>query len=89
MEDKEVFDRISSDPDKGQWGPLTNALWDFWKNYSNMREAKTIGADQYFHCMANCQARLRHFAKNNLAITIGYKGKKGVWHYEILISCYV
>jgi RHS repeat-associated protein len=46
----------SSDPDKGQWGPLTNALWDFWKNYSNMREADTIGADQYFHCMANCQA---------------------------------
>ena len=46
----------SSDPDKGQWGPLTNALWDFWKNYSNMRKANTIGADQYFHCMANCQA---------------------------------
>ncbi len=44
------------DPDKGQFGPVTNALWDFWKNYQDMRDANTIGADKYFHCMANCQA---------------------------------
>jgi RHS repeat-associated protein len=28
----------------------------FWQNYRDMREANTIGADHYFHCMANCQA---------------------------------
>ncbi|MCL6592212.1 MAG: hypothetical protein K6U80_19980 [Firmicutes bacterium] len=28
----------------------------FVKNYMKMREANTIGADKYFHCMANCEA---------------------------------
>ncbi len=50
------FGLASLDPDKGQFGPVTNALWDFWKNYRNMRDANTIGADKYFHCMAHCQA---------------------------------
>lgn len=25
-------------------------------NYNDMRDANTIGADKYFHCMANCEA---------------------------------
>jgi RHS repeat-associated protein len=32
---------------------------DFARNYSNMRTANTIGADKYFHCMANCQSTQR------------------------------
>ena len=27
---------------------------DFARNYNNMRQANTIGADKYFHCVANC-----------------------------------
>jgi RHS repeat-associated protein len=45
-----------SNSDKGQFGPVTNAIGDFLNNYQNMRDANTIGADKYFHCMANCQA---------------------------------
>lgn len=36
-----------------------NAFEDFYKNYSDMREADTIGADKYFHCKANYQATKR------------------------------
>lgn len=32
---------------------------DFWENYTDMREANTIGADKYFHCKANCEAARR------------------------------
>ncbi|MBK8813144.1 MAG: hypothetical protein IPN69_20780 [Acidobacteria bacterium] len=35
------------------------AINDFTKNYSDMRAANTIGADKFFHCMANCQAARR------------------------------
>jgi RHS repeat-associated protein len=34
---------------------------DFIKNYRNMRQANTIGADKYFHCKANCEASKRGF----------------------------
>lgn len=40
------------------WGPL-GAAGDFWSNYEDMRRAKTIGADKFFHCMANCEAAKR------------------------------
>jgi len=30
-----------------------------WRNYKEMKEANVIGADKYFHCMANCQAASR------------------------------
>ncbi|MFW5895707.1 MAG: hypothetical protein ACOCT9_03075, partial [archaeon] len=33
-----------------------NAIYDFIGNYNDMRDANTIGADKYFHCMANCEA---------------------------------
>jgi len=32
---------------------------DFWRNYSDMREANTIGADKYFHAKANYEAASR------------------------------
>jgi Serum amyloid A protein len=35
------------------------AAADFRRNYSDMRNANTIGADKYFHCKANCQASRR------------------------------
>ncbi|HEY4090716.1 MAG TPA: RHS repeat-associated core domain-containing protein [Luteibacter sp.] len=40
-------------------GPVESALIAdifFLKNYRDMRNANTIGADKYFHCKANCQA---------------------------------
>ena len=50
----------SGGPGKGpaRTGPI-GALQDLWNNYSKMREAWTIGADGYFHCMAQCQAARR------------------------------
>jgi uncharacterized protein RhaS with RHS repeats len=38
---------------------FSGATKDFWKNYSDMKEANTIGADKYFHCKANCEATQR------------------------------
>jgi RHS repeat-associated protein len=35
------------------------AMKDFIDNYREMRRRNTIGADPYFHCMANCQASNR------------------------------
>jgi RHS repeat-associated protein len=35
------------------------AAKDFAKNYMQMREANTKGADKYFHCKANCEAAQR------------------------------
>lgn len=50
----------SGGPGKGpaRTGPI-GALQDLWNNYWKMREAWTIGADGYFHCMAQCQAARR------------------------------
>lgn len=35
-----------------------------------MREANTIGADKYFHCMANCEATQRGTAGEKVACII-------------------
>lgn len=35
------------------------AVGDFVRNYKDMREANTIGADKYYHCKANCEASQR------------------------------
>ncbi len=43
------------------WGNAFRAVGDFYRNYENMRTVNTIGADKYFHCMANCQASQRGF----------------------------
>jgi len=34
-------------------------LADFLRNYEDMRDANTIDADKYFHCLANCEAARR------------------------------
>lgn len=44
---------------------------DFLQNYRNMRNANTIGADKYFHCMANCQATQRGPGGKTAAEIIG------------------
>jgi RHS repeat-associated protein len=41
-----------SDPD----GRGIRVLFDFWRNYVDMRDANTVHADKYFHCKANCEA---------------------------------
>ena len=33
-----------------------NTIGIFKKNYDEMKEANTIGADRYFHSLANCEA---------------------------------
>lgn len=38
-----------------------NAVGDFARNYNDMVEANTIGADKYFHSKANCEAAQRGF----------------------------
>jgi RHS repeat-associated protein len=40
-------------PSKDQIAAASQA---FVRNYENMREANTIGADKFFHCKANCEA---------------------------------
>ncbi len=35
------------------------ATRDFMRNYSDLRDANTLGADKYFHCKANCEAASR------------------------------
>lgn len=32
------------------------AAKDLWSNYQSMKEANTIGADKYFHCVGHCEA---------------------------------
>ena len=38
---------------------ITGTMSDFLKNMDNMIDANTIGADKYFHCMANCEGASR------------------------------
>ena len=40
-------------------GQAVGGAIDFGQNYYDMRDANTIGADKYFHCMANCEAAKR------------------------------
>lgn len=38
---------------------IIGSIGDFIRNYKDMREANTIGADKYFHSKANCDASKR------------------------------
>jgi RHS repeat-associated protein len=38
---------------------IGGALYDFLRRYRDTRQANTIDADKYFHCMANCEAARR------------------------------
>ena len=44
--------------------------YDFYKNYRDMRDANTIGADKYFHCKANCEAVSRGQGGEDAACTM-------------------
>jgi hypothetical protein len=44
---------------------------DFIRNYEDMRDANTIGADKYFHCKANCEATQRGPGGQDASILIG------------------
>ena len=58
---RKVIDKIPVAPPEcgdGGWGPI-GAVGDFWYNYQDMKKANTIGADKYYHCMANCEAARR------------------------------
>lgn len=46
------------------------AAADFLKNYKDMRDANTIGADKYFHCKANCEAARRGNVGKNVSCVI-------------------
>jgi len=41
------------------WWQFYRGSMDMWMNYEDMKKANTIGADKYFHCMANCEAARR------------------------------
>jgi RHS repeat-associated protein len=43
----------------GKSDTVDGAANDFKRNYQDMRDANTIGADKYFHCKANCEATQR------------------------------
>lgn len=45
---------------------------DFLNNYSAMREANTIDADKYYHCLANCEATERGPGGEAAALLISY-----------------
>lgn len=49
---------------------IAGAISDFLRNYQDMRDANTISADKYFHCLANCQATKRGPAGESVACKI-------------------
>lgn len=49
------------------WRNAVGGAYDLWRNYRNMREANTIGADRYFHCKANCEGSRRGFGGRDAA----------------------
>jgi RHS repeat-associated protein len=49
---------------------IGGALSDFVRNYHDMRDANTIGADKYFHCLANCEASRRGSYGQATALTV-------------------
>ena len=60
--DEEVSNNNKKNAKSYLWDELINDFEKdnpygiFWKNYNNMKEANTRGADKYFHSLANCQA---------------------------------
>ena len=58
---KQVMDDVAA---------IAGATGDFIRNYNDMREANTIGADKYFHAKANCEAAQRGPAGEATAKTL-------------------
>lgn len=65
-----VTDDAARRNQRGALKQIVGAAGDFVRNFLNMREANTIGADKYFHCMANCQAAQRGSAGEATAAAI-------------------
>ena len=49
---------------------VVGAIGDFLGNYIDMRNAWTVGADVYFHCIANCESARRGPYADKTACTI-------------------
>ena len=52
------IENIMNPKSESLFSPFETAS-DFYQNYTDMREANTIGVDKYFHCKANCEATRR------------------------------
>lgn len=52
------------------WGDFFGGISDFQDNYIKMVDANIIGADRYYHCMANCQASRRGLGGQDAAEAI-------------------
>jgi RHS repeat-associated protein len=64
------FDKPLNYTDPTGENPLQTAA-DFVREYQRMREANTIGADKYFHCLANCEGAREGFLSRSTAELIG------------------
>jgi hypothetical protein len=51
-------------------GQVLGATRDFMRNYNEMVDANTIGADKFYHCKANCEATQRGAAGEGTAEVI-------------------
>ena len=66
--DVQVPGRVAWDP--RNFRDIVGAIGDFVENYDNMRDANTMGADEYFHAKANCEAAQRGAAGVAVSIII-------------------
>jgi len=72
-----LFEYVGGNPvrfvDPSGLGPLdiAQAVRDLSRNYIDMRNANTIGADKYFHCKAQCQAAQRGIETAVAAANLG------------------
>jgi RHS repeat-associated protein len=53
------------------WRNFFGGTGDLYRNYQNMRDANTIGADKYFHCMGHCEASRRGIGGRDASELIG------------------
>jgi hypothetical protein len=53
------------------WYDPLQAIWDFGRAYRDMRNANTIGADKYFHCLAHCRAAKKGATATAAALGLG------------------
>ncbi|MEO7862054.1 MAG: RHS repeat-associated core domain-containing protein [Nitrospirales bacterium] len=65
-----LFDLATPSEVLNFWGEFYGGISDFGANYVDMRQARWIGSDKYFHCKANCQAAQRGVEGEAVACTI-------------------
>jgi hypothetical protein len=53
------------------WQGFFGGAGDLYRNYKDMRDANTIGADKYFHCMGHCEAARRGDGGRDVSELIG------------------